>query len=192
MPPSPGKSGRRRAVRSLATALRAILLGVCLASPVRATPARAGPVGIRQIEFIDARHGGRHLALAIFYPASPDGAGRPFPMPLFTDLRLRRNAPVRAAGAPYPLIMFSHGRGSNPLYYAWFAAFLASRGYVVAGLFHDHANTYDATIGSQEGKDELPEACIDAPEVNRAAVHERIGRAALAFFDRTLSVRGGR
>src|SRR6266478_2786111 len=38
------------------------------------------------------------------------------------------------------------GRGSNGLYYAWFAEFLAARGYVVAALNHYRANTYDSTI----------------------------------------------
>ena len=43
-------------------------------------------------------------------------------------------------------MMFSHGRGSNGLYYAWFAELLASHGYVVAALNHYRANTYDSTI----------------------------------------------
>jgi predicted dienelactone hydrolase len=38
------------------------------------------------------------------------------------------------------------GRGSNGLYYAWFAEFLAARGYIVAALNHYRANTYDSTI----------------------------------------------
>lgn len=42
--------------------------------------------------------------------------------------------------------MFSHGRGSNPSFYAWFAQTLASRGYIVAAPYHWRANTYDATI----------------------------------------------
>lgn len=42
--------------------------------------------------------------------------------------------------------MFSHGRGSNGLYYAWFAEFLASHGYIVAALNHYRANTYDSNI----------------------------------------------
>ena len=45
-----------------------------------------------------------------------------------------------------PLVVFSHGRGSNGLYYAWFAEFLASRGYIVAALNHYRANTWDSTI----------------------------------------------
>ena len=33
-----------------------------------------------------------------------------------------------------------------------------------------------------EGKDEFPEACKDAPGVDRAAIHEEVGNAALKFF----------
>jgi predicted dienelactone hydrolase len=42
--------------------------------------------------------------------------------------------------------MFSHGRGSNPLQYAWFVETLASHGYIVAAPYHYRANTYDSTI----------------------------------------------
>src|SRR5262249_1134998 len=37
-------------------------------------------------------------------------------------------------------------RGSNGLYYAWFAEFLAARGYIVAALNHYPANPDDSTI----------------------------------------------
>ena len=65
-------------------------------------------------------------------------------MPFFTNLHLYKDAPL-AAGR-YKLVMFSHGRGSNPLSYAWFAEALASHGYIVAGLYHFRANSYDQTI----------------------------------------------
>jgi predicted dienelactone hydrolase len=42
--------------------------------------------------------------------------------------------------------MFSHGRGSNGLFYAWFGEYLAARGYIVAAINHHRANTYDAGI----------------------------------------------
>ena len=41
----------------------------------------------------------------------------------------------------------------------------------------------------QEGRDEFPEACIDAPGLDRHTIHEKVGAAALKFFDTTL--RGG-
>lgn len=39
------------------------------------------------------------------------------------------------------------------------------------------------------GRDNYPEACVDAPGVDRAALHKHIGDAALAFFDAHLGVR---
>ena len=41
----------------------------------------------------------------------------------------------------------------------------------------------------QLGRDNYPEACIDAPGVDRAKLHEYIGNAALRFFDTNLGVR---
>jgi hypothetical protein len=38
------------------------------------------------------------------------------------------------------------------------------------------------------GRDNYPDACIDAPGVDRAKLHEYIGKAALKFFDTNLSV----
>ncbi|MFC0593989.1 alpha/beta hydrolase family protein [Ottowia pentelensis] len=39
-----------------------------------------------------------------------------------------------------------------------------------------------------DGRANFPESCVDAPGVDRAALHQAIGQAALAFFDRTLDV----
>jgi predicted dienelactone hydrolase len=109
-----------------------------------APPAASHPVGIRQLEFVDQ---GRHLALAVFYPAVVrDRAAVPLVMPFFDKLKSYRDVEVASEGAPFPLVVFSHGRGSNGLYYSWFAEFLASRGYIVAALNHYRANTYDSTI----------------------------------------------
>lgn len=38
----------------------------------------------------------------------------------------------------------------------------------------------------EEGKNEFPEACKDAPGVDRAAIHEDVGKAALRFFGANL------
>jgi len=128
----------------------AILFAALLAAaavPASITGAQADPpyqVGIRQIEFLD---GSRPLALAVFYPARlSDKSATPFKMPFFVNLHLNRDAELASADGKYPLVMFSHGRGSNPLYYAWFAQLLASHGYIVAAPYHYRANTYDTTI----------------------------------------------
>jgi len=134
-----------RAAKVLACVVASLLVGCispAFAAGQETTPLY--PVGFRQIEFVD---GPRHLALAVFYPALPlDKSTTPFAMPFFTNLHLYKDAPLAAADGKYPLVMFSHGRGSNPLYYAWFAETLASHGYIVAGLYHYRANTYDQTI----------------------------------------------
>jgi predicted dienelactone hydrolase len=105
------------------------------------------PVGIRQFEFVDPNQDDRRLALAVFHPAIVrDRAAAPFVMPFFANLRSYRDVEVASDGAPFPLVVFCHGRGSNGLYYAWFAEFLASRGYIVAALNHYRANTWDSTI----------------------------------------------
>ena len=41
----------------------------------------------------------------------------------------------------------------------------------------------------QIGRDNYPESCNDAPGVDRAKLHDYIGRAALTFFDKNLGVR---
>ena len=110
-------------------------------------PGSPYPVGMKQLEYIDPGQGGRHLALALFYPAViPTGSAGPLHMTFFTNLHLYKDAEIVSDGVKRPLVMFSHGRGSNGPYYAWFAEFLASHGYIVATLYHYRANTYDSTI----------------------------------------------
>jgi predicted dienelactone hydrolase len=109
-------------------------------------PAGPYPVGIKQLEYVDPGDS-RHLALALFYPAAPAaGAAAPYRMRFFTNLDLYGDAPVVADEVKRPLVMFSHGQGSNGLYYAWFGQYLASRGYLVGMLYHYRANTYDSTV----------------------------------------------
>jgi predicted dienelactone hydrolase len=104
------------------------------------------PVGMKQMEYVDPADG-RHLAFALFYPAAPpDSSAAPYHMQFFTNLHLNVDAPVAADTPRRPLIMFSHGAGSNGLFYAWFGEYLAARGYLVAMLYHYRANTYDSTV----------------------------------------------
>jgi predicted dienelactone hydrolase len=118
--------------------------------PVLSAAEQLYPVGIRQIEFLD---GDRHLALVVFYPADvPNGSSPNFNLPFFVNLHLYKDAQIAGAAAKYPLVMFSHGRGSNPLQYAWFAETLASHGYIVAAPYHYRANTYDSTIAFLSNK----------------------------------------
>jgi predicted dienelactone hydrolase len=101
------------------------------------------PVGMRQLEFHD---GGRDLSLTLYYPAAAASDADLFTMSFYTGVALHRDAPLLSPQAKRPLVMFSHGRGSNALTYAWFGQYLAARGFIVAALDHYRANSYDATI----------------------------------------------
>ena len=129
-------------------ALFALLVASLFASPGFAATEPPYPVGLKQIEFTD---GERQLALAMFYPAAlSDSSAKPAGLPFFTNLHLYRDAGL--VEGRHPLVMLSHGRGSNPLQYAWFAETLASQGYIVAGLYHYRANTYDQSIAYLSNK----------------------------------------
>ena len=139
------RAGARR-VAALACALLAASPAATLAQGTQGSSATF-PVGIRELDYIDPHEGGRHLALRLFYPAAiRERSAPPFVIPFFTNLNLYKDAEAAFGGSKHPLVMFSHGRGSNGLYYAWFAEFLAAHGYIVAALNHYRANTYDATI----------------------------------------------
>jgi predicted dienelactone hydrolase len=122
-----------------------MLSGTALAQT--ALPAALYPVGTTQMEYTDPLEGGRHLAFALFYPAAPLAtAASPYKMTFFINLHLFVDAPIAGDKLKRPLVMFSHGAGSNGLYYAWFGEYLASHGYIVAMLYHYRANTYDSTV----------------------------------------------
>jgi predicted dienelactone hydrolase len=128
----------RRALRTLA----ALLL---LATAAAAAEPGPDAVGFRQIDIADPADPSRILPLALFYPATVEADAAPFRMPFYTGLDFHQDAaPVPGA---HPLVLFSHGRGSNPLSYAWALQLLASHGYVVAAPWHYRANSFDSNIG---------------------------------------------
>jgi predicted dienelactone hydrolase len=102
------------------------------------------PVGMTQLEYYDPSDD-RPLNLMLIYPAAPAPAAIPFKIILAANLHLYKDAPVLSDGLKHPLVMFSHGAGGNGSLYAWFGEYLASRGYLVAMLYHYRANTYDSS-----------------------------------------------
>jgi predicted dienelactone hydrolase len=102
-------------------------------------------VGMTQVEYFDPADGDRPLNYMLIYPAAPDSAAVPFKVFLSTNLHLYKDAPMVADGLEHPLVMFSHGAGGNGSGYAWFGEYLASRGYIVAMVYHYRANTFDSS-----------------------------------------------
>jgi predicted dienelactone hydrolase len=84
--------------------------------------------------------------LAVFYPAiRPGESVEPFRLPFVVNVHIYADAAI-VDNAEHPLIMLSHGRGSDAWQYAWFAEQLAAHGFIVAALNHYHANTYEREI----------------------------------------------
>ncbi len=93
----------------------------------------------------------RTLTLEVFYPATtageegtvyrdvlgygPDNAQRPN-IPFEFRGRATRDAEPDASGAPYPLVVLSHGYPGSRLMMTYLAENLASKGYVVAAVGH--------------------------------------------------------
>lgn len=98
-------------------------------------------VGVTSVTFVD---GSRPTAPNREYPGAPE---RTIPVEIWypategsTDGETR-DAPFDDAGAPYPLIVFSHGYGSFARQSASYAQHLASLGYVVASPTFPGTNT---------------------------------------------------
>ncbi len=129
---------------TIAAFVAACVIGI--AGSLAGEPDRVHPVGVKQVEYItEPDH--RPMWMAVFYPATlPDANAPRFHLPFTRNVDLYAEAPIADDTARRPLIMLSHGRGSDAWQYAWFAQELASRGYIVAALNHYHANSYDREI----------------------------------------------
>ena len=105
-----------------------MVLFVLLASQVGAQsvlePDQPGPykVGTMTLEFTDSSRDDRPLQVMLWYPADQSGTSLPHPPDV--------------SGAPYPLIIWSHGFGGAVRDGAALARHLVSRGYVVVGIIH--------------------------------------------------------
>jgi predicted dienelactone hydrolase len=134
---------------SVAACALLLVFAVTISAAARpdSTPAKY-QVGMRDVEWTDVGpDGGRTLVMTMFYPARIDQtSAKPAVLPMTVGLTLYRDVPIAFDGGRYPLILLSHGRGSNGKIYAWFAEYLASRGYIVAAMDHYRANTYDSSV----------------------------------------------
>lgn len=119
---------------------------VCSIMPLAAkADDRIFPVGVKQIEFVTPIDH-RALWMALFYPAAKTDPVARFHIPFTTNIDVYDAPAPLDDGTKHPLVMLSHGRGSDAWQYAWLAQQLASHGYIVAGVNHYHANTYHREI----------------------------------------------
>jgi predicted dienelactone hydrolase len=79
----------------------------------------------------------RALDTVVWYPTAP-GAGAVDP-----TLRGIVDAPVAPSGAPYPVVLFSHGMCGSPLQSLFVTPLLASQGFIVVAPSHPGNTTAD-------------------------------------------------
>jgi len=99
----------------------------------------------------------RSLTVEVWYPAADENAGNTALMAYLRDAKTEvalegqamRDAPPAVGGAPYPLVLISHGYPGNRFLLAHLAENLASKGYVVAAIDHtDSTYRTQAAFGS--------------------------------------------
>ncbi|NOZ02256.1 MAG: hypothetical protein GXP54_10260 [Deltaproteobacteria bacterium] len=146
--------------------------GFCPAGPGYAPdPTKMGPypVGVRTVILVDHNPTNlnedgtpRELRTEIWYPTTEEYRDGPHTvyapldeapadlLPLFEgldpgsiDTPAVRDAPVRPAGAPYPLVLFSHGAFAVRYQSVFFTVKLASHGYVVISPDHQNNTIWD-------------------------------------------------
>jgi predicted dienelactone hydrolase len=133
-------------------------------------PALTGPYAVgrvayhlvddtREEVFSDDPNDGREVVVTVYYPAEPgaDAVPAPYMEPSLRDAvievmgipaavldNVHAHAYAQAPAVPdrFPVIVFSHGGGVNPDFYAALLEDLSSRGYIVVAITHP----YDAAV----------------------------------------------
>lgn len=130
----------------------------------------------------------RRLALEIWYPAANDGGGtrkpyatdfvaaglaEAFPLPPGFASAIVTHALNDAAPADgrFPVVLFSHGLSWPVSLYQAFTEDLASRGYVVVGVNHQHGTTIDYEGGGHLGREAWPKIEDEAERQEMLASH---------------------
>ncbi|EJZ23280.1 dienelactone hydrolase [Rhizobium sp. Pop5] len=85
--------------------------------------------------------GPRPISWSLWYPAADEAEESDFPeRSWFQKAAVARDAPIRPAAGPYPLVLLSHGTGGSAAGLEWLARRLVHRGFAALGVNH-HGNT---------------------------------------------------
>lgn len=126
-------------------------------------------VGFRQVTVKDPA-GKRDLAVDVWYPTAKGTTGTPARYALlptaYIDSKVAIADAAIAAGAPYPLIVYSHGSGGQNFIASFLTEELASQGFVVVAANH----TGDTAIDRATNSTVVP----DQNDLNRPADVSRV------------------
>ncbi len=112
------------------------------------------PVGVLTLDLLDeSREGGRRLPTEVWYPAGRRGSLEETTV-LGAPVAYRDVTPL-AEGAPFPVIVFSHGDRGVAFQSTFLTIGLASRGYIVVAVTHT-GNTTLNNSGKPEAKTNRP------------------------------------
>ena len=124
---------------------------VCAAGSLAAAPARAADYSVGQAQISIAGPGdvrgdqSRLLHVIVWYPGAANAPMEPMVQgppgtPFFAEGVSAPDAAIVASPRTFPLIVVSHGTGSDAAQMGWLAAGLAARGYIVAAVMHPGDN----------------------------------------------------
>lgn len=87
---------------------------------------------------------GKELTAEVWYPATVGPAAEPLPYePFQLAIDAHYKAPMVEREAPWPVIAFSHGYGAIRFQSAFLTEYLASHGFVVVAVDHNHNTLLD-------------------------------------------------
>lgn len=146
-------------------------------APVYALP---GQYAVGVIDSVLEDNPSRTLPVSVWYPAQPsaqaDATVTPEPPTYSTGLFFSfaagvatRDAAPDRSGAPYPLVIFSHGSGSHRAFSLFLVEHLASQGFVVIAPDHTTNTAVDEVLAREVFDDSLASNYFQRPvDLNRA------------------------
>lgn len=185
---------------------------LCAADPTHAPdPSTWGPfpVGVTTFEIDTLGYEGkkRHLVVEAWYPATDAYVDGPFeeidlvklsppdvlaivgdivvpPIPI----RQVRDAAIRSADGPYPMVMFSHGAYGIRFQSVFWTAYLASHGYVVVAMDHTENTLFDMIRVNGYSAEGIVLSALDRPYDVHETVDAMLARntAEGDFFEGTI------
>ena len=140
------------------------------------------PVGSRQFSWLD-RSRNHTMPVDIWYPAASAHDGEDFDPEKMASFELipglgksAQNAVInaKADSGSFPLVVFSHGYGSERRQSTFFYTHLASHGYVIAAMDHVGNTTVDMLSGQSTGDAELINRFMESRPVDASFVIDQM------------------